>query len=339
MRKLWNLVSVIICGIILTILCSNEAYAQELDLQNKFIEALQTSGVEYVKARDEIISKGKFALPYLESMKKNPDWTRRILAQAIIGHIEAPQSFRRMEILMLATTARSGSNIMGENMFSLANMFGIDRNTPSEYDRGWLKSLYGDRALQFFTEIAVKGSILHKPIVNLQIPEHDDGRMYSLKEAAQMLDIDDELSRIWLTSYRDKTHKPGVIVKLSAIQTVANSYLRPFKSSVEIDSFYSESARCQALMRLADYSDDSNVFNLLVKTLQSNESTKIRIYAALALGRSGDPKATDILLQTGKDQDKDVRRAAELATQSLEGIIERRNTREAEAALRQLLTK
>ena len=109
----------------------------------------------------------------------------------------------------------------------------------------------------------------------------------------------------------------GKQVKLQSLTDFVEHNLQPDSSPA-----YCETVRIMAMLKLSAFIDNPEVIPLLTELLQYGESTKIRGYAAISLGQSGDPRAIDPLTKAMNDPDSQVSNAVQKSLNRLYEIIE-----------------
>lgn len=315
-----RLALIVLC--LVSVLSSGSAWAKGAALERQLAASVTAKGAEYVAVRESIISKKAEFLPVLKSKLNDSDWHVRVVARAIVGHIEDPQTYARCE----ERTMTMG----GPWLFhGLSSFYSATRGTPFNPEPGrktssqhaYVRRQYREASWPWFlAEIALKDSVLTRPIRDFQLPDDDSERLYTKDQVAVLLQVSQETADLWMHSPMMRVTEGGngeKQVNQEDLTYFAKTYLKP-NSSTE----YRETVRCWAMMTLSSFSDNPVVIPLLTELLQSHESTKIRGYAALALGASGDPGAVEPLSKATDDPDSQVKEAAQRSLSRLYEIIE-----------------
>ena len=329
------LLAVLFLSCTIPALSVSRAQAQGLTLEQLFAQAVRAEGLDYVSARNAIVERKVEALPFLRYKLSDPDWHARVIAEAIIGRIEDPEQYRTYEYYSI-------TYIAGSAMLHVQNFYSLDYAVNSLYS-GFLigdavrsrqsgKYDFGITGFPFLAELALKGSVLKKPIVHYQLPPDDPEAKYTIAEVARILNVSEKLAKQWIGSEARRDYEGGPkLVKQSDLKSFVNACLRPDTSSSPVNPRFRESARCWAMLKLGDcFNDDPATFPLLVELLQFGESTMIRGYAALALSITGKQEAIYPLTQAQNDRDEQVRDAAQRSLARLYRVMEAESKKQKE---------
>jgi hypothetical protein len=311
----------VIALFVMAILSINSTQVQAEVLKQQLDDLVSAKGADYVAIRENIISKKAEFLPILKSRMNESDWHIQLAAKAILSHIEDPETYTRYEERIMTVggpwryhSPPSFYDQLRGTVFSpqpgldARFYFSAAKDSLKEASWPW-----------FYAEVAYKQSVLKRPIRDIQIPNDDPEKLYTKDQVADICQVSQETAKHWLEASMMRIIKAG-----NGEKQVSNEDLRDFvkwylkeNSSTE----YKESVRCSAMMILSYFSDNPVVIPLLTELLQSNESTKIRGYAALALGASGNPGAIEPLTKAASDSDSQVKEAAQRALKRLYEIM------------------
>lgn len=296
-------------------------------IADQFQTMVSAKGTAYVEKRNAILARGQAALPFLQGQAKSEDWQTRVIAKAVASRLERPELLSRYEMLSITTivNARGQHVIRMESLAQAAGAFGRPSQDPELVRSGRTGGIRLND-VPFLIEVALKGSILHKPTVSVQMPEAGPDTMYDMTQVADMLGIDEELARMWMAN-KAFHEQPGGSLKVrhSDLKAFVGAYLWPEKP--ENDAVYAEDARCWAIIKLGDFCEDQDAVKTLETLLFSSEPTRIRAYAAIALGLSGQPTAIDLLKKAEGDQDPVVARHAASSGERLQAMLARMERR------------
>ncbi len=325
MRVTLTLVAVLGC----LLMAASVSSAQTKTVSQLFSQALKANGADYVSVRSAIIARKAEALPFLKSKASDPDWHVRVLARAIVSHADDPQTYSRCEEIIM--TKGGPSRFHAPSFYDHARGGPFDPEVGSTAKNRLLetRNQYREASwLWFLAEIALKNSVLCKPLREYDAPSDDSDTLYTKEEVAGMLNVSRKAVDSWMHGPIRSTRVPGKgdQAKSRDVALFAKEYLQP-DSSLD----YRESVRCWAMLTLSSFTDNPAVISLLTELLQSRESTEIRGYAAIALGQSGDPRAAQPLIRASHDPDSQVREAVQRSLNRLYEIIEETRQSDAES--------
>lgn len=277
--------------------------------------------------RSEIVARKPEAISYLKTRLLDSDWHVRVLAEAMVQRITAPELATAHEYQMIPPLVQIGQlhvNGRFEDVLVVAGGFEGYRATDPAANRDHSRRLLGASAYPFLLELALKGSVLKKPSVRFQIPADDPQTPYTLGEVARILDVPQEVSDGWMTGLVtvDRPYGP-LVVRQKTLKRFADGFGMPDTTVSTVNPKYREQARCWAMLKLGEcFNADTTTVPALTELLQSGESATIRGYAALGLGYTGLPDAEDALNRARNDSDSQVRAAVKWGLEDLHRIVE-----------------
>jgi len=295
-------------------------HAARAESTDSLSSLLAARGKEYVAIRDSLVAKGQAALPALQARLTDPDWHVRLVARAVIGrikHLDAYTRYERLSVVPIMSARTAHIVTPG----TLAEKCGVSA-TERESDRNRLKHFFESDGVAFLVEVALKGSIISRPLAGVQLPAADPNTLYTMEEVADMLGVDEELATTWM-AFKAFHEYPGEPLKIrhNDVKTFAGAFLGPSNRASE--STYSQDARRWAIILLGDFCEDPAAVSTLAELIQSSEPQTIRAYAATALGLSNSASVIDSLTQATKDGDEQVAAAARSALQRVQTTLER----------------
>ncbi len=317
------LIALLLAGMLLSG-CRTPGVSKAVDTSPEallFAQALKADGADYVSIRSKIIARKAEALPFLRSKISDPDWHVRVVAQIMIAHIEDPQTYARYEEKMM--TIRRGIMHRGAPSFyddAYGAPFAPGPDSKAKIRLADARRQYSETsAIWFLAETALMRSVSCKPVRVMSLPNADPDTLYSSDEIAQMLNVSLKTVESWMNRLIRIQRIPGVGVraKLRDVRSFAEGYLRP-----DCSIYYQEAVRLRAMLTLSSFADNPTVIPLLRELLESRESTKIRGYAAIALGQSGDARAIIPLWRARNDSNKQVKEAAGKSLKRLYEIMQ-----------------
>ncbi|MHC4361397.1 MAG: HEAT repeat domain-containing protein [Planctomycetota bacterium] len=194
------------------------AQSQPPSVQRLFEQALEAKGDAYIELRNQIAG-SKDAASFLKPRLSEPNWKTTIIAEAILGRIEQPQTYRHYEELLIVPLKKArGLNreeptIIGfrpfESIGHIAQCEELNRHRPegTEATRSPTRSrdlepaLHQDNAVPFLVEITLKDTAGKLPDLASQIPLAKETKIYSVRDAAALLGVTQKTVDSWRAAY------------------------------------------------------------------------------------------------------------------------------------------
>ncbi|MHC4284508.1 MAG: HEAT repeat domain-containing protein [Planctomycetota bacterium] len=311
-RKILILVVAILVGSAHTVHGTEREQLHKLTFQELFDQALKAKGDEYIEIRDAIIKRRKAAVSFLKVKVRDQDWKTAILAEAMLGRITDPKSYRHYEELLIipikyAWIFNAGTPIEPQPF--------NDIRVISKGQWGWRSRSYGkdnvitfDRALHqedaipFLIDVVLKDSLKELPTLISRIPWAESERAYSCKEVAEILQVTEKTAICWCgTRELLPLGKNGRVLH----RDVA-AFVRRYSEST-IRNYYNRNlVRCYAVIRLGRFEDPA-IIPALIESLKTDDNAHVRSYTAEQLC---DQEAIEPLREALDDRDSIVREAA-----------------------------
>jgi HEAT repeat protein len=294
---------------------AHAAPAAAPSLEGLFGQALEATEEDYVSLRDSILARGEEAVPFLQGKLHDPDWHVHVLAEAMLGRMREPLLYRHYEELVVLPVARA-TRFRAQHHAQVAGM-ALERSygTPGPRvktdrpTRWW--PLYERPAEPFLLEAALTGCIWRAPQRRLALPQGDQGRSYSPKEAAELLGITERTARVWFLPKEQAFEGGAERIQAEQIRALLAG-VRVQKPGLELEQGDEEACilgRCFVTAMLG-LSQHTAALPALVRILNGAVSAEVRWCAATALAATGKSEAAQPLMDALSDEDPMVPEAA-----------------------------
>lgn len=325
-RKILILVAAILLGSAHTVHGTEREQWHKLTFQELFGRALKAKGDEYVKLRNAIIGRNEGAVPFLKVKVRDQDWKTAILAEAMLGRITDPESYRHYEELLIvpikyAWIINAGTPIEPQpfNDIRVIAKDQLGRRSRSYREDNAItfdRALHQEDATAFLIELGLKDCVRELSNVASEVPLSRFRKSYTSEEVGKILGVTKRTAERWCGIQ--------ILLPYDESQKVSHTTLRRFTEfyggrprQFEEDKAR-EVGRCYAAIQLGRF-EHRAITPTLIELLKTDTCKYVRVYAA---GQLRTKEALEPLLEALKDENLEMRR--EVAT-SLGRIKDRRS--------------
>jgi hypothetical protein len=199
---------------------TGRAQSQPPSVQRLFEQALEAKGDEYIELRNQIAGR-KEAVSFLKAKLSDQDWKAAIIAEAILGRIKQPETYRHYEeLLIVPIKAAHGfahdwmtrkrpdpferirgmapcdttNDALLTGQYLVGSGYRRPESTPQTNSQ---LALHQEDAVPFLVELALKEITVELPGFASGIPLADDANSYSVHAVAALLNVTAETVERW----------------------------------------------------------------------------------------------------------------------------------------------
>ncbi|MHC4153345.1 MAG: HEAT repeat domain-containing protein [Planctomycetota bacterium] len=210
-----TVLAVLVSGIVVP---TARAQSQPPSVQRLFKQALEAKGDRYIELRNQIAG-SKDAVSFLKARLSDPNWKTAIIAEAVLGRVEQPQTYRYYEELLIVPLKkarglnRESPTIIGFRPFesipyiaqceksNLRRPESTEVTRTARHTRDLEPALHQESAVPFLVELLLKDTARELPDLASQIPLVKETKIYSDSDAAALLGVTQKTIASWRAAY------------------------------------------------------------------------------------------------------------------------------------------